>query len=295
MKLRKLIYLLGISSAILISACGGGSSSTNQTTGIVVSGSITLTGDDTAIVGTTLEPVYVDPHEVVATVSPAYVEVSSYSPDSATAADFQNGFSFGVIDDTTDSGPKSITMGITVNGVSYEYACSTPASSQFSSCGDINNITLDIDGGSVSLNGITVYNKTSGNALVLNGVITWTVTNTGGNNNTGNGALTDITGVWKEDQDGYYWTSDRGFADEVYDIYESDGTYISLGYYASENCYDLSYGDYVDQGGGYISLDSDPAYLFVISGNTLTVSYQGDSYTAVKTSLTLSDFSPECI
>lgn len=135
-------------------------------------------------------------------------------------------------------------------------------------------------------------------SLTINGTITWVAGDEASQqknnlNNSVKGPLTDITGTWKQD-DAFYYVSNIGSADEAYDLYFTDGTMISYGYFASLDCYDYSSGNYIDLGNGNISIDGDPAYKFIISGDTQTVTNMGSSYTATKSSLKISDFTPIC-
>jgi len=134
----------------------------------------------------------------------------------------------------------------------------------------------------VSFNKTTVLNTANDNVLTIDGTLTWTGKNKIENNsNTNNGgALTDITGVWKQD-DPFLFISTLGSADEVYEIYKEDGTNLTFGYFMNEepSCYDRSLSQYEDLGAGKISIDGAAAYDFIVSGNTMTVSFAGDSFT----------------
>ena len=299
------ILLLTIS----ISGCGGGGggegeSSNNNTAGST-SGVITLSGDDTTIVGTQLDTGNIS-SSLAAELQPDYIVIVdqassvTFTPPNILVpniADFKNGFVLVVTDDSPGSGTKGISMSITVSGTKLDYACSSPVT-VFIECG-INSIVLDITNKTETFDNAAVINTDTGTILTLDGTLTWTGGssssnggNNGGNSNTG-GALTDITGVWKDD-DPATWTSTLGFADEVYVIYKADGTYLGFDYYNSVACYDPYFGSYEDFGGGNISLDGDPSYQFSITGNVMTVSYLGNSYTATKSTLIESDFTPLC-
>jgi len=208
--------------------------------------------------------------------------------------DPNNGFVMVVMNDSAGSVTKGISMSIIVNGEKLDYACSTPVTT-FIECGT-KSINLDIENKTVIFDNAKVINTSTNTVLSINGTLTWTENNVGSTDNSNgsvNGPLTDIAGVWKQD-DGYFWTSDRGAAGEVYDIYRQDGTYITFAYYIGEGCYDNSAGDYTDLGDGNISIDGDNPYNFILNVNTMTVSYLNESYTAQRSSLMESDFTPIC-
>lgn len=289
-----------------ITSCGGGGGGNNNSTNTSgnASGVITLSGDDTSIVGTQLDTGYVG-SSLAAELQPDYIiivdkasSVTFTPPNVLTPniADPSNGFVMVIMDDSPGSGTKGISMSIIVEGTKLDYACTTPVAT-FIECG-INSIDLDIANKTVNFDNATVINADTGTILTIDGTLTWSGSNNSGNGNSGGngntgGALTDITGTWKDD-DPATWTSTLGYADEVYVIYKQDGTYLGFDYYASVACYDAFLGDYEDFGGGNISLDGDPPYQFSITGNVMTVSYLGDSYTATKSTLVESDFTPIC-
>ncbi len=168
------------------------------------------------------------------------------------------------------------------------------------------NINFDSTNRTITLTDVVVMAAiSSGNLasapLTLNGSITWIAADeipasgtTSGGEPVVNGALTDITGSWKEDVPSLY-SSVLGYADEVYEIYKSDGTNLTFAYYQADGCYDSYSAMYVDLGNGNISTDGDAAYNFSIVADVMTISYLGNSYTLTKSILTESDFMPICI
>lgn len=289
--------------ALSITGCGGGGGSSNSTnpgnSSGDASGVITLAGDDTATVGTQLNTGFVGT-SLAAGLQPDYIiivdqasSVTFTSPNILTPNidDPDNGFVLVVTDDSAGSGIKGISMSIVVGGIKLDYVCTNPGAT-FIDCGT-DSIVLNIANKTVTFDNTTAENKGTGTILTLDGTLTWDDTGSSGSGNTG-GALTDITGTWKDDNPSA-WTSNLGFADEVYVIYKQDGTYLEFLYYASVACYDPFLGDYEDLGNGNISLDGEPSYQFSITGDIMTVSYLGDSYTATKSTLTESDFTPSCI
>ena len=304
--MMKLFMLLVFT--LSITGCGGGGGNNNNDNSTNTSGNasgvITLSGDDTSIVGTQLDTGYVG-SSLAAEFQPDYITIVdkassvTFTPPNVlipNIADPSNGFVMVIMDDSPGSGIKGISMSIIVGGTKLDYACTTPVAT-YIECG-INSIDLDIANKTVIFDNATVTNTDTGTILTIDGTLTWSGSNNSGNGNSGGngnagGALTDITGTWKDD-DPATWTSTLGYADEVYVIYKQDGTYLGFDYYTSIACYDAFLGAYEDLGNGNISLDGDPPYQFSITGNVMTVSYLGDSYTATKSTLIESDFAPIC-
>ncbi len=167
-------FLISIFLLSLISGCGGGGSSTSDTedTSDNISGSITLVGDDTAIVGAQLNPRYIDSFLAIPMQQPDYIVIDTASSVNPTPADALNGFTLVVTDDTAGSGMKGISMAILVNGTQYDYLCTTPVTT-FIDCGGSNNIQLDIGNTSVTLTNVTVTNADTSTILTMNGTLSW--------------------------------------------------------------------------------------------------------------------------
>ncbi len=183
----------------------------------------------------------------------------------------------------------------------YTLVC-TANNGQTTNC---SNINFDSANRTITLTDVVVINATSvGNLasapLTINGTINWVEGDekpVSDSNTSGapvvNGPLTNITGSWKEDVPSLY-SSILGYADEVYEIYKSDGTNLTFAYYQNEGCYDSYSALYEDFGNGNISTDGEPPYNFTIASNVMTISYLGNSYTLTKSSLTENNFTPLC-
>jgi len=305
MKGKVMKYFAVLLIALSMASCGGGGSTPTGTSGKAgaTSGVITLSGDDTSIVGMQLDTGVVG-SSLASGLQPDYIiivdqasSVTFTEPNILTPKldDPSNGFVLVVTDDSAGSGIMGISMSILVGGTKLDYVCTNPGAT-FIDCGT-GSITLNIPNKTVTFVNTTTENKDTGAILILDGTLTWNDAGGTGNGNTGSGntggALTDITGVWKDDSPTTWW-SDLGYADEVYVLYNQDGTYFDFDYYVDTPCYRKSSGTYVDLGDGNISLDDEPAYQFSISGDIMTVSYLGNSFTSTKSSLTESDFTPSC-
>lgn len=297
-------YFVTLLLTTTIIGCGGGSGSSNGGNSGATSGVITLSGDDTTLVGAQLDTGNVG-SSLAADSQPDYIvivdqasSVTFTEPNILTPnlSDPNNGFVLVVTDDAAGSDIKGISMSIFKGGSKFDYACTTPIST-FINCGT-DSIDLNITNKTVTFNDANVLNTDTDSVLTLDGTLTWTGGgdgNNGSSENSGGGALTNITGVWKQD-DPFLSISTLGNADEVYEIYKEDGTNLTFGYFMNENpsCYDRSLSTYEDLGGGDISIDGDAPYNFTISGNTMTVSFSGDSFTLARSSLTESEFTPIC-
>jgi len=170
-------FLIGIFLISLISGCGGGSGSDtndsdNGDTSENITGNISLAGDDTAIVGAQLSPLFIDSFLAIPMQQPDYIVISTASIVNPTPADALNGFTLVVTDDSAGSGSKFISMAILVNGTQYDYGCTTPVTT-FIECGGINNILLDIGNSTVTLTGVTVTNANTSTILTMNGTLSW--------------------------------------------------------------------------------------------------------------------------
>lgn len=185
----KQVFILGL--AIILSSCGGGGGGTPATSGTDntgntenttpgnTTGTVTLSGDDTVLVGTQLDTGFVgaspaagsQPDYIVivdkdSTVS--FTEPNILTPDISNP---QNAFILVVTDASAVSGYKGISMSIITNGVKYDYACTSPVST-FIECG-LNTIKLDIASKKISFLNTVVTNVASSSILVLNGELSW--------------------------------------------------------------------------------------------------------------------------
>ncbi|MBL3619527.1 MAG: putative metal-binding motif-containing protein [gamma proteobacterium endosymbiont of Lamellibrachia anaximandri] len=165
-------------------------------------GTVTLSGSDTAFVGTQLDTGYIgtslsndgQPDTIVIVEQSGIVtfeEPNSLLPWN----DPNNGFTIVVldIDAIPLSAEKGISMAIMVNGIKHDYTCTTPFSGTWSvDCGGASSITLDIVNRTVSFNNTTVKNMDTDSLLTLNGTLTWI--DDGGN--PGVGPATELEGSW---------------------------------------------------------------------------------------------------
>jgi hypothetical protein len=166
---------------------GGGGSSDPDPTGTGnagnTTGEVTLTGDDTSVVGTTLDTGYIasslkdaaQPDYIIIVDKNSSVVIENSMAPEITLADPENGFVINVSDDTPGaSGMKFISMGIVVDGTEFSYTCYTPNAPSWSvDCGGLDSIDLDIPGRTVSFTDTTVINTVSATILTLNGTLTW--------------------------------------------------------------------------------------------------------------------------
>jgi len=159
--------------------CGSDDSDTNENSSGNTTGTITLSGTDTTLVGTQLDTGFVG-SSLAAGGQPDYIvivdaasTVSFTSPNILipNLADANNGFVVVVTDDSAGSGNKAISMSIWVSGTKYDYACTTPVS-VFIECG-VNSFTLDIGSKTVSFNNLTVTNVDTSTVLTMDGTLTW--------------------------------------------------------------------------------------------------------------------------
>ncbi|VAX01683.1 hypothetical protein MNBD_GAMMA22-2079 [hydrothermal vent metagenome] len=300
-----------IVSVLLLTACGGGGGGGTSSGSVVNSRGqdriLSISGIDTTVLGdkmTLTEIAYRQnfgfADEVVIATSDGIldfvlalagegtVDVSSPPPINRTVF---NIMPFGI----------SMTIFKGEQEWAYTLAC-TGANGLTVNC---SNINFDSATRTITLTDVVVLAATSaGNLasgpLTINGKITWvegdekpiSSTNTGGKPVV-EGALTNITGVWQED-DPLFYTSTLGYADEVYEVYKQDGTNLTFAYYQSEGCYDSSLAMYQDFGSGNIAIGGNAPYKFTIAANIMTVSYLGNSYTLTKSTFTENDFVPVC-
>ncbi len=297
-------------STLLITGCGGGGSSSNNSNGVNSRGQeriLSISGGDATILGGEIKLTEIAYRKnfgfsdevviattdgildfVLALAGEGTADLSSPLPINRTV--------FNIM-------PFGISMTIFRGGQEWAYTLVCTANNgQTINC---SNINFDSVNRTITLTDVVVIEASSGGnmasaPLTINGTITWIAgdekpvaeTNTGG---TGvNGALTDITGVWKEDIPSLY-SSVLGYADEVYEIYKADGTNLTFAYYKNEGCYDSYSAMYVDLGNGNISTDGEVPYNFTIAANVMTISYLGNSYTLTKSILTENDFIPVCV
>lgn len=163
--------------ALTIISCGGGES--NNSTKGNTSGIITLSGDDTSIVGTKLDTGFIGASPAAGS-QPDYITIVDKSssvtftpPNTLTPdiSDPSNGFILVVSNDGSGSGIKGISMSIITGGTKLDYACSNPVSS-FIDCGT-NSIDLNIVNKTVKFSNAAVSNTATGSVLIIDGTLTW--------------------------------------------------------------------------------------------------------------------------
>ncbi len=164
--------------ALLITACSSDEDSSENSSGNT-SGIITLSGNDSAIVGTILDTGFIG-SSLAAGAQPDYIvivdkdsKVTFTKPNILTpdTADDDNAFVLVVTDDSAGSGNKGISMSITTDGTQRNYACTTPVT-VFIECG-LNSINLDIENKTITFTNLTVTNTSTSTVLTMAGTLTW--------------------------------------------------------------------------------------------------------------------------
>ena len=183
MKLNHSYLSIALFFATILTACGGGGDITPTVSGGNSAGStrgtISLSGNDTTIVGSRLDTGFVRtsvaagglPDYIMIVDSASTVEFTAPNILTPKLADPNNGFVLVVTDDTPGSGTQSISMSIWVSGTQYDYACTTPVS-VFIECG-ANSISLNIPNKIVSFDNLTVTNTNTSTILTMDGTLTW--------------------------------------------------------------------------------------------------------------------------
>lgn len=124
-------------------------------------GTLSLSGADTASVGTSLQ---VGPVTELQSSIPAILAVdinSTLTNGVPSPGNINDAFAIVVSD-------GGVSMTILKEGIEYDYACSDTGS--FISCG---NLTFNSSGKTATFNNVTVENTDSGSELTLNGTISW--------------------------------------------------------------------------------------------------------------------------
>jgi hypothetical protein len=172
--------------AFIFSSCSnsssGGGSGTNNGSGendsFSVSQNLTMTGDDNAFYGSTLEVGTLFTKASNGTIYPdqviLYDKKVTIIDDSgnSTTTDPQNGFA--IVINHFANNPQYISvvsMGIKVNGVNYKYTCENPART-FYYCGE--GVEIDLQKRSLTLTDVSVQNTTNRSVIMkMNGTIQW--------------------------------------------------------------------------------------------------------------------------
>jgi len=140
-------------------------------------GTITLSGEETSEIGTSLkvENILVASAQTGTTKSVTLLHKNIKVEDGElNFTDPENTFIIVTAQfDSADNADatKTISMAININGEEYKFACSTPEVGTFVNCGD--NFSVDQEGEKVIFNNTTVVNTKSGKILTMNGTITW--------------------------------------------------------------------------------------------------------------------------
>lgn len=182
--IRSLPSVLALSLCLTACSSGGDSSSGSAPPGgSTLSGFLTMTGTDTAQVGTLLTPgdfaigkhmagepyqlLLVDENSTI--LQPEFIDPDFASPADLVIGDFANHFVMSIADDTTVVA-QAVSMQITVGGVKYDYVCSQPG--PFVACG---NLSVDFVGQTATFADVVVEpSGAPGTAnLVLNGQLSW--------------------------------------------------------------------------------------------------------------------------
>ena len=167
-----------------LAGCGGSDSAPQagsaNAAGGVSSGVLSLSGEDVAVVGDTLDTGYVGMSPAVGSSPDFIIVVDSSSTVTGSgisivpqSGDMANAVVMVVTDALTPgiSQFKGISMFIIKNGVRFDYTCTTPASSS-GDCG-LGKISLDMPGRSVMFNKVMVQNDTTGAILEIDGQLSW--------------------------------------------------------------------------------------------------------------------------
>ncbi|MCK0157560.1 hypothetical protein MWU65_10245 [Cellulophaga sp. F20128] len=170
--LKHLFILFSIITSISCSSDNNDSDNTSR-----AKGTITLSGEETSAVGTSLkvENIVVGSAQTGTAKSVTLLhknikvengELNFTDPDNTfiiVTAQFEN-------TDNSDAA-RTISMAINVNGEEYKFACSTPEVGTFVNCGD--NFNVNQSGKIITFNNTTVINTKSGKILTMNGSISW--------------------------------------------------------------------------------------------------------------------------
>ncbi len=285
----KLLAILLFTLSIV--GCGGGSSNsnnpvdTNENTSGNTTGILTLSGDDTTIVGTQLDTGYVGT-SLAAELQPDYIAIVdqassvTFTPPNLLTpniADPNNGFVMVVMDDSPRSGIKGISMSIIVQGSKLDYACTTPVAT-FIECGT-NSIALDIPNKIITFDNATVINTDTNTILTIDGSLTWSGNGNGGNGGGNGGTVTELEGTWSTTclYDDYWGTYDTG------SITFSGNTFSSFGVEYSDSACTVVDESYSSSGtfaignsmitSSGVSANEVDVTLLTMDGNNFTYTY----------------------
>ena len=170
--------LLYCSTLFLIFGCGSDDGNEEGAASYQSRGNITLSGDETSELGTSLSVGNIEVANASLTGTDKSVillsENISVVDDELVYEDDQNGFVIVAADFSTGGSAdidKSISMTIVKDGEEYRHACSSPYLNFFTACGD--GFAIDFEGKSVTFDGTTVINTDDDTILTMDGTITW--------------------------------------------------------------------------------------------------------------------------
>ncbi|MEO9892731.1 hypothetical protein [Aurantibacter sp.] len=175
---KKVKNLLYCSTFFLIFGCGSDDSTEEEIISNGAHGNITLSGDETSELGTSLSVVNIEVANASLTGTDKSVILLSENiavvDNEFVYDDDQNGFVIVAADFSTGGSAdidSSISMTIIKDGVEYRHACSSPYLNFFTACGD--GFGIDFDSKSVTFDSTTVINTEDDTILTMDGTITW--------------------------------------------------------------------------------------------------------------------------
>ena len=142
-------------------------------------GTITLTGDETSDVGTSLEVAHIAVgREDLTGTTKSVILTDENTPITEEGPDPKNlnkGFVLIGGDDldtlSDDGAVKDISMVIFIDSVEYRFGCSVPPGGEFTDCGEAYNINFEEK--EMVFDSTTVSNTETGVVLTLDGTIRW--------------------------------------------------------------------------------------------------------------------------
>ena len=164
--MNKLLVLL----SVITFGCDGDSNGGGSSA--LAAGVITLSGADTADVGTSLAPGYMLAYPDDGS-QPDYIHIvdKSVMGGEPGTGDPTNGFNLVVTNDSASSPFKAVSMTIIVNSVNYSHTCTSPGTGQ-GDCGT-GSIQLDLDAKTVVFTDTSVKNTDTDALMTMNGSVSW--------------------------------------------------------------------------------------------------------------------------
>lgn len=149
----------------------------NETDSKSVTGTIILSGEETAIFGNTLTVGNIAINRLDLIPTPMSVallpENTTIINDSVIFDDPNNGFNIAATDLTSENLGKAIAMVIAKDSIKYAFFCDSPVTEGTGAieCGE--GYTIDFAAKKVIFENTTVINVDSRNILILDGTVTW--------------------------------------------------------------------------------------------------------------------------